>query len=68
MPREGCLSPTGKAEGACARINKFKKHGFDMLTCQTVLFELHAAMQHILLFSKWGEFTGSGKNGTYAKC
>ena len=40
-----------------------------MQACQTVLFELIIArIRASCIPLKWGEFTGSGKNGDFEKC
>jgi len=46
-----------------------QKIAIGMLACQWrfLNYEL-SAYTRILLFPKWGEFTGSGENGTFAKC
>jgi len=46
-----------------------QKSAIDMLACQWrfLNYELRAYTR-FLLFPKWGEFTGSGENGNFAKC
>ena len=39
-----------------------------MLACQWRFLYYYAAMQHVLLFPKWGEFTGRGEKETFSKC
>ena len=38
-----------------------------MRACQWRFLNYYAATQHVLLFPKWGEFTGSGENEPFAK-
>jgi hypothetical protein len=60
------LSPTGKT-GYAAKQQKFKKrHRHASMPVAFLNFELSAYTR--ILFFLWGEFTGSGEKGTYAKC